>query len=125
MILAIPQGRRSASSRITRLLLGAVKGSHSTIFDDAIDGCLDFGTTSTWASDLALSEGTTIGSRQELDTAIRVSFDPSQILSLAADDEANQTGLYLNRLGVVITTTSQRRSFSASGAATRGKGAPT
>jgi hypothetical protein len=123
MILAIPQGRCSTSGRVARLFLGAVQSTHSAVLDDSVDGCLDFSATSPWAGDLALAKGTAIGGRQELDTAVGIGFDPSQILALSTDNETNEAGLDLDRLSVVVSA-SERRSLPATASARR-KGAAT
>lgn len=123
MVLAIPQGRCSTSGRVARLFLSAVQGAHSAVLNDSVDGRLDLSTTSPRAGDLALAKGTAIGGSQELDTAVGVGFDPSQILTLSADDKANEAGLDLDRLSVVVSA-SERGSLSATASARR-KGAAT
>jgi hypothetical protein len=84
--------------------LGAVEGSHSAVFNNAIDSRLNFSATCARASDLALSEWAAISSCQELHATIGVSLNPSQVFALAANNQADQAGLDLDSLRVVIAS---------------------
>lgn len=89
MIFSFSKGRCTALVGITRLFR-AVKGAHSTIVDNPVDGFLHLGPTMSGARNLALSEWTPIGRGQELHTTVGLSLDTSEVFSLSADDKTDK-----------------------------------
>ena len=105
VILSISQRGGSTLVWIPWFLMSPVEGTHATIIDYSVNGCFDFSATIARARDLALAKGTTISSRQELNTALCFTFDASKVLALATNDEAYEAGLNLNGLRLIITAT--------------------
>jgi hypothetical protein len=84
--------------------LRAVERTHSTVFDDSVDGSLNFGTAVTRSGDFTLTEGAAIGGRQELNAAVRIRLDATEVFALSTNDQAHKAGLDLDGFRVVVSS---------------------
>lgn len=86
-----------------------VDDTHAAILDDAVDCRLDLLTSRSGARNLARTVGAIVGRWHELNSAAALSLDAAKVLALATDDKADEAGLNLDRLRVIVTSVASKR----------------